>query len=147
LNSLTSQFSINYSKTWLIWNSRDQKKVFKLCRTSIIQNFVKQLANNSLEKLVLFLSVSCATVCYAITVTNYHFTCCSVAINVTFNTVKLYPFLKKSAKNKRWMQQNTDAGKLLFWNIWWELWKLSLQGRFFFRIRNYQGFRNKQLNL
>jgi hypothetical protein len=72
-----------YSKTWLIWNSRDKKKI-ELWRTSIIQ--IKK-ANNLLEKLVLLLSVWYVIACHAIAVTNYHFTLCSVVISVVIKTV------------------------------------------------------------
>jgi hypothetical protein len=41
-----------------------------------------------------------------------------------------------------------DAGKLFISNYLGRfVWKLSLQRRFFFRITNYQGFQNNQVNL
>jgi hypothetical protein len=61
---------------------------FELRKTSIIKNFLKALANNLLEKLVLLLSVQYVIACHVITVTNYHLTWYSVVINEIFNTVK-----------------------------------------------------------
>jgi hypothetical protein len=70
--------NLYYSKTSLVWNSRDQKKKFsfELWTISKIQNNTK-IANDLLEKLVLLISAWYATGCHAITVTNYCFMWCS----------------------------------------------------------------------
>jgi hypothetical protein len=48
---------------------------------------LKKEANNLLEKTVLLLTVQYAVTCHAITVINYHFTWCSVMINMISNAV------------------------------------------------------------
>jgi hypothetical protein len=61
----------------------------------------KKKANNLLEKLVWLLSVRYAVACHAITVTNYHFTWCTLVLNVIFNTVKSLSIVSEgTAKNK-----------------------------------------------
>jgi hypothetical protein len=91
---------IRYSKTWLILNSSEQKKVFRI--TKNLYNSIKKKANSLLEKLVFLLLVSYAIACHAITVTNWHFTQCSVVINLMFNMLKPLPTVtERTAKNER----------------------------------------------
>jgi hypothetical protein len=106
------------SKTWLIWNSSDQKKVFWMMKNLNNSILLNQLTI-SLKKLVLLLLVWYAITCHVITVTNYHFTWCSVVINVMFNTVKPPTIVsERTAKHKWWMWES-----YLLWIIWVELYE------------------------
>jgi hypothetical protein len=71
----------------------------------------------------------------------------SVVIDVMFNTlVTLFIASERTKKNNCW--KTMDAGKLFISNYLGRIiWKLSIQGQLFFRIMNYQGFRNNQVKL
>jgi hypothetical protein len=51
-----------------------------------LYNSTFKKANSLLKKLVLLLLVQYVFACHTITVTKKHFTCCSVVLNVMFNT-------------------------------------------------------------
>jgi hypothetical protein len=71
-----------------------------------------------------------------------------VVINVMFITLKRLSMVSERSANKDICGKTIDAGKLFISNYFWIIvWKLSLQGRSFFHITNYQGFRNNQVNL
>jgi hypothetical protein len=57
-------------------------------------------------------------------------------------------FLKGPQKTNDECEKIVDAGKLFIFNYLVRIvWKLSLQGTFFIRITNYQGFQNNRVNL
>jgi hypothetical protein len=129
------------SKIWLILNSTYQKSLLNYEETLQFR-IKKEKANNVLEKLVLLQSVWYAITCHIISITNYHFTWCSVVINVMFNAVKPLSIVsERTAINKDKCGKTIDVAKLFILNYFERtIWKLSLQGRSFFRITNYQGF-------
>jgi hypothetical protein len=67
---------------------------------------------------------------------------CSVVMNFMFNTLKPLPIISERTV------KNNEAGRLFFPNyLEGIIQKLSLQGRFFFKITNNGRFQNNQINL
>jgi hypothetical protein len=71
------------------------------------KTFFLKLANSLLEKLLLLLLVRYAITRRAIRVKNYHFTWCSVVINLMFNTLKPLSIIsERTMKNKQLMRES-----------------------------------------
>jgi hypothetical protein len=112
-----SMIQTKYSKTWLIWKSRDRKKVYWIMK-NLYNSVFFLLANILLEKFVLLLLVRYAVAYYAVAVTHYCFTLCSVVINVTFNTVKPLSIIsERTMKNKQWMPENNVCGEVIYFEL------------------------------
>jgi hypothetical protein len=108
--------------------------IFFNCDKHLQFKIKKKLANNLLEKLVLLLLVWYAIACHAITVTNLHFTWCSVVINLMFNTVKpLSIFSERNIKNKQWMQEKNRCEIVMYSKIFGRaIWKYHYSAEFSF---------------
>jgi hypothetical protein len=112
-------YSLVYSKTWLIRNSRDQKKSFLNLKNLSNSTYLKKLSNNLFKISVAPISV----------------------INVNFNTCFGSIILHRQILFKRFF--SNCHFKLFGENCT----KIITIGQIIFRITNYQGFQNNPVNL